>query len=341
MKKYLSVISIFLCLIFMLTGCGSKVVATVNGEKITEDELNTRVEQAAAMYGFDLESDQGKEMLTFLQEQILQILIDEKVIMQAASEKNIEVSKEELDKEIKNIRDKFSNDKDYEEFLKERKFTEKDLNTYLENSLVYKKLFDDVTKDITSTDRDIEEYYQENKEEFYVSEMVKARNIVVKTAEEAQAVIERLDKGEDFATLALEVSIDPTVKENQGDVGYFGKDAYLQEEFKDAAFAMETNEYTKEPVTTMYGYHIIKVEDRKSAHQRSFDDVKKELEERFILEEKNEAFSRYVDNLIEKADIEKNLPKEEEPKDDEKENPEQPKEGKQPSQPDNTESNKE
>ncbi len=336
MKKYLSMISIFLCLIFLLTGCGGKVVATVNGEKITEEELNKRVEQAAAMYGFDLESDQGKEMRTFLQEQTLQVLIDEKVILQAAAKKDLEVSQEELDKEIKKIKDQFSNDKDYEEFLKERKFTEKDLNTYLQNSLIYKKLFDDVTKDITSTERDIKAYYQENKEEFNVPEMVKARNIVVKTEEEARTVIERLDKGEDFATVAVEVSIDPTVQQNQGDIGYFGKDANLLEEFKDAAFALEINEYTKEPVQTMYGYHIIKVEDRTAAHQRSFEEVEKELEDRFILEEKNETFSRYVEDLIEKADIEKNLPKEENGSN--QENPEQSNEENQGSEPDSTKS---
>lgn len=307
MKKPVVMVTL---LIFSLlaSACGAKVVATVNGEKITEPELKSRLEQVAAMYGYNLDSEQGKEIRDFLEEQVLQSLIEEKVVLQVAKEKKISVKKEDVQEELKKIKSQFPGDKEFLDFLKERKFTEKDLTVYLEHQLILNKLFDEITKDITTTSRDIKQYYEENKEEFFVPEQVKARNIVVKTEEEAKSIIAELDKGADFAALAAEKSIDPTAKQNQGDIGYFDKDAGLVEEFKTAAFALKVGEYTKKPVQSIFGYHIIKVEDRKPAKQSTFEEVKQELEERFIFEEKNEKFAHFVDEVMEKAKIDKKLP---------------------------------
>lgn len=310
MKKIMSILGVVLILAFIMTGCSSagKVVATVNGAKITEKELDSRLQQVAAMYGYDLASEEAKELVSYLQEQVLQSLIDEKMMLQAAEEKKIDVKKDEIEKEIKAIKEQFTEDKEYKAFLEERKFTEKELANFLKNKLVYNKLFDEVTKDINSTNRDLNKYYEENPQEFYVTERVRASNIVVETEEAATAIIERLDKGEDFGELALELSIDPTVQQNKGDVGYFDKDAQLVEEFKEAAFALKTGQYTKEPIKTEFGYHIIKLEERQDAQQRTFEEVKDELEDRFIFEEKNEHFSAYFDEILEMAVIEKNLP---------------------------------
>ncbi len=307
MRKHLAIV-IMLVFSFVISACGAKVVATVNGEKITEPALQSRLEQVAAMYGYSLDSEQGKELRAFLEEQVLQSLIEERVVLQAAKEKKISVKKEDVQEELKKIKNQFPGDKEFQDFLKERKFTEKDLTVYLEHQLILNKLFEEVTKDITTTSKDIKKYYEENKEEFFVPEQVKARNIVVKTEEEAKAIIAELDKGADFATLAVEKSIDPTAKQNQGDIGYFDKDAGLVEEFKNAAFALKVGEYTKKPVQSIFGYHIIKVEDRKPGKQSSFEEVKKELEERFVFEEKNEKFATFVDEIMEKAKIEKKFP---------------------------------
>lgn len=308
MKKFLGIAVLIIIILLAVTGCGAKVVATVNGEKITEVQLKTRVEQVAARYGYDLNNPEGKEILEYLQEQTLQMLIDEKVVLQAAAEKKITAEKADVEAEFKKIKDQFKDEQEYKQFLEEIKFKEDELKGYLGQQLIFNKLFDEVTKDITSTGTDVKKYFDDNQQEFYEPEQIKARNIVVKTEEEAKAIIARLDKGEDFAELAVELSIDPTAKSNQGDIGYFGKDAQLVDEFKDASFRLKVGEYTKTPVKSMYGYHIIKVEDKKTAHQYSFEEIKSELEERFLMEEKKEKFSIYVDELMEKAKIEKKLP---------------------------------
>lgn len=298
---------------FLLAGCGAEVIAKVNGEKITESEFNKRMEQVAAMYGYDLNSEEGKNVAELLKDQMIQSMIEEKLVIQEAKNRKIQVNKEEIEEELEKIKAQFNDDEDFTEFLTQRKFAEKDLKVYIEQQLILNSLFDEVTKDVSSTTRDVKKYYDENQPEFYQAEQIKTRNIVVKTEEEAKAIIERLDKGEDFAQLAVELSIDPTAKDNQGELDYFDEDAPLVEEFKNAAFQLKVGQYTKAPVQSMFGYHVIKVEDKKTARQRTFEEVKGELEERFIMEEKNEKFSNFVDELLANAVIEKTETKEETP----------------------------
>jgi peptidyl-prolyl cis-trans isomerase C len=104
---------------------------------------------------------------------------------------------------------------------------------------------------------------------------VRARHILVRTQEEAEAIIEQLDAGADFAELAVEKSTDPG-KGDGGDLGYFGP-GQMVEPFEEAAFALEVGAYTKEPVQTQFGWHVIKVEDRRAQQPPAFEDVKEQI----------------------------------------------------------------
>ena len=104
---------------------------------------------------------------------------------------------------------------------------------------------------------------------------VKARHILVKTEAEAKSVIAELDKGADFAELAKKHSTDPGGSSG-GDLGYFGHDDMVKE-FADAAFALPAGQYTKTPVKTQFGWHVIKVEDHRSASPPSFDEARQEV----------------------------------------------------------------
>jgi len=108
-------------------------------------------------------------------------------------------------------------------------------------------------------------------------EEVSARHILVKTEDEAKAVIAQLDKGGDFAKIAADKSIDPAGKESGGDLGYFSKDQMVPE-FANAAFALKKGEYTKTPVQTRFGWHVIKLEDRRQGKPPAFEDIKGQLE---------------------------------------------------------------
>ncbi len=92
---------------------------------------------------------------------------------------------------------------------------------------------------------------------------IEARHILVKTEDEAKAIIGQLKAGADFAALAKEKSIDPSAKQNGGDLGWFTKDTMVKE-FADAAFAMKKGELSQTPVKSQFGFHVIEVQDERT-----------------------------------------------------------------------------
>jgi peptidyl-prolyl cis-trans isomerase C len=104
---------------------------------------------------------------------------------------------------------------------------------------------------------------------------VHARHILVKTKEEAEAIIKELDGGADFQKLANEHTTDPSGKSNGGDLGYFGP-GQMVPEFEKAAMALEPGSYTKEPVQTQFGWHVIKVEDKRPQQPPPFEQVEEQ-----------------------------------------------------------------
>ena len=107
-------------------------------------------------------------------------------------------------------------------------------------------------------------------------EEVSARHILLANEADAKAVIEQLKKGADFATLAKEKSTDPAGKTSGGDLGWFTKDQMVPE-FADAAFKLKKGEFTETPVKTQFGWHVIKLEDRRTASAPSFEQMKPQL----------------------------------------------------------------
>lgn len=113
---------------------------------------------------------------------------------------------------------------------------------------------------------------------------VHARHILVKTKEEAEAIVKQLDGGAKFEDLANEKTSDPSGKTSGGDLGWFGP-GQMVPEFEKAAFALEPGSYTKEPVQSQFGWHIIKVEDKRAKQPPAFEQVKEQFRQ-LILREK-------------------------------------------------------
>ena len=121
------------------------------------------------------------------------------------------------------------------------------------------------------TDEEIKAAYDKEASKVKVSERVRARHILVQTEKEARDVLARLNKGEKFEDIAKQVSLDGS-KDYGGDLGYFSAEEMVPE-FSKAAFSLKIGE-TSEPIKTDYGWHVIKVEDRKQGGAQPFDQVK-------------------------------------------------------------------
>lgn len=125
------------------------------------------------------------------------------------------------------------------------------------------------------TDAEVKARYDVEVKGLPKQEEIHARHILVKTEDEAKAIIKALGEGKDFAALAKEKSTDPN-KSDGGDLGYFRK-GQMVPEFEAAAFAMNKGDVSKEPVKTQFGYHVIKVEDKRIAPPPPFDKVKDQV----------------------------------------------------------------
>jgi peptidyl-prolyl cis-trans isomerase C len=128
--------------------------------------------------------------------------------------------------------------------------------------------------DKAATDQRLHAEYDKYVKE-HSAEQIHASHILVSSEAEAKSVIADLNKGGNFADIAKKRSTDPG-KDNGGDLGWFSHDDMVPA-FADAAFALKKGEYTKTPVQTQFGWHVIKLEDRRTAPPASFDEMKPEL----------------------------------------------------------------
>lgn len=130
----------------------------------------------------------------------------------------------------------------------------------------------------------------------------RARHILVDSEEKAREIIKKLDGGAKFEDLSKEYSSGPSA-ENGGDLGYFAKDEMVPE-FADAAFALEKGKYTKDPVKTQFGWHVVKVEDRRKRPEPQFEEVKPQLEAQLRQQTLTEMLEKWQkDSKIKKFDI--------------------------------------
>ncbi len=147
------------------------------------------------------------------------------------------------------------------------------------------------------TDAAVRARYEEAAKKLAASEQIKASHILLKTEDDAKKVIDLLDKGGDFAELAKQKSTGPSATGGVK-LGFFGR-GQMVPEFEKAAFAMETGTYTKKPVKTQFGWHVIKVEDRKRSDPPSFEKMEPELRNELF----QETGAAYIAKLRKSAKI--------------------------------------
>jgi peptidyl-prolyl cis-trans isomerase C len=169
--------------------------------------------------------------------------------------------------------------------------------TFDRNRVLMEAMLTDVAK-AAMTDDAMHKVYEEAVKQMPSEEEVHARHILVASEDEAKAIEDQLKKGGDFAALAKEKSKDPGAADG-GDLGYFTKDQMVPE-FADAAFKLDKGQIS-DPVHTQFGWHIIKVEDKRTKPTPTFDQVKSQLAN--YVEHKAQA--EMVDNLRKTATIER------------------------------------
>jgi parvulin-like peptidyl-prolyl isomerase len=224
------------------------VIARVNGSPIYQLDFEKRVQQfQEAEVNSGLVQTQSSERLNQIRQQVLDGLIDQVIIEQAAETKGIMIADEILDQKVTEMQAGQSPEQ-FEAWLAMNNFTETDFRQSLRAQLVAADLFERIIAQAPTS-----------------LEQVHARHILLKDPAEAQAVLARLEAGENFVGLAQALSTDETTRENGGDLGWFPKGIhYVPPEVEEVAFSLEPGAISP-VIESVIGYHIIRLELKESS----------------------------------------------------------------------------
>ncbi len=267
MRKIL-VASALAAALFTTTTLSAKTYATVNGQDITSKDIETILQVIPGAKFEDMNKEQQK--------QIINQAVEKKLLAQKAIKSGIQ------------------KDPEYKKALKT---VEKELAL----ELWMKKQFDS----IKVTDKEIKDFYNKNIKMFKQPATAKARHILLKTKADAQAVIKELKKAKDikekFIELAKKKSTGPSAASG-GDLGWFDAKRMVKP-FSDAAFKLKKGEYTKTPVKTQFGYHVIYLEDKKPAGNVTMEQAKANITQSLKVQKFQQKMKKIAQDLRSKADI--------------------------------------
>ena len=293
-----------------------ETVAVVEGTAIKREELEKVFSQMAQQQGIPAEAVPA-EQKNMAYHSILNDMINEKLIAKRSADEK--VTDEEVGTMFDRIKQNFGSDEELQKQIASHGQTVDGVKKEIRSSLQSQHWIDSQIKDkVSVTDAEADEFYKANPDKFTQPERVRASHILVKVEQDAkadvvaekqkqaQAIADRVKKGEDFGKLAEELSEDPSAKQNKGDLDYFNKEQMVPE-FSNAAFAMKKDEISN-PVRSSFGFHIIKVTDHQQAGTVSLEQVKPRLLAALKRQKEEQEFHKLVDGLREKADVKINLP---------------------------------
>ncbi len=302
-----------------------EIAAVVNGEKITVRELDqyANLQQLImSLYQNNqqfaqllLQTEAGQDLLNEYRKTKMDSMITKELLKMEAKKRNIELTEQEkndmFEQQLNSI--KQSNNFTDEQLLSALNqqgvsSLEEYKTMFLEGNrenLLINKLMMEVTNNVSVSDEQAKEYYDNNKNQYEYDEQVNASHILVKSEEKAKEVMNKLNDGKDFAKLAEEYSQGPSAKEG-GKIGFFEKGDMVPE-FEEKAFDMKIGEISDDPVKTDYGYHIIKINDKKESGVASFEEVKNNIKQNLANQKRQSAWDDFVNELRENAEIEKKL----------------------------------
>jgi peptidyl-prolyl cis-trans isomerase C len=287
------------------------VVARVNGEAINRADLEEAVTEVEARAGQPMPADQRDRVLRAVLDQ----LIGYRLLVQESAARKTAVPDADVEARIGQIRSQFPSEEIFQQQLQQRKMTLEQLRVDTRSSMQIRLMLQaELDAKTAVTPEQINDFYVKNPTAFQQGERVKASHILVrvqanadpaereKARAKAAGLLADLKAGKDFAALAKQYSDDPGSGAQGGDLGYFQR-GQMVPPFEEAAFALPVGQ-TSELVTSDFGFHIIRVTDRQSGRAQAIDEVRGEIEEYLLGQNREQQTRLFVDALKAKGKVE-------------------------------------
>lgn len=303
-----------------LPGCSDKgqtgaPVVKVNGSVITKPELDRAVKTLLAQN--KVTQALPPEQMKKAADSALEQLTSAELLYQEGKKLEIKDLEQQVEQKYQKNRASFPTKEEYEKALKGTGMTEAEVREMMRKEIVVNNFVDkQFSSKATCSDAEARKFYDDNKAKLFVKgERLRARHILVsvdqkggpeekkKAREKAEALLKRVQKGEDFATVAKAESTCPS-RANGGELGVFGK-GQMTPPFEKAAFALKGKGELSKVVETEFGYHIVKLEERIAPSSDRFEDVKFQIVQYLKMEQTRKAVAAFLSELRHKAKIEK------------------------------------
>ena len=291
-------------------------VAVVNGSVITQKDLNRElsvVQQKFLSQGKFLSDSQLLEM----KKNVLENLINMELLYQETQSQGTKVSDEAINKQLGTVKARFPNEDEFKAALSKMNLSEVDLRSQIKRGLSVQQFIDEkFVQKVTVSNKETRVYYDANPNSFKRPEQVRARHILIKVdskADESQKaaarkklenIQQKAGNGEDFAALAKEFSEGPSGSKG-GDLGYFRR-GQMVKPFEEAAFSLNPDEMS-DIVETSFGYHLIKLVDKKPESTIAYEDIRNKLQEHLKQNKVREQVNLHIEDLRGKAKVERFL----------------------------------
>jgi parvulin-like peptidyl-prolyl isomerase len=308
--QLIALIAVGLFAAFVAAGCGSDKdsvgandVAVVDGTPITKeqfDELIDRARDNSERNKQDFPAA-GTPQYVALRQQAMRFLVQREQFEQKAKDLGLNISDSDVEKQMQTIKAQYFGkngkcdaacEKKYQAEIKKQGVTDEQVREDVRASVVQNKLYEEVTSDVTVSDKEIEEYYKKNKQNYIQPASRDVRHILVKKKALAESLYQRAKSGENFAALAKKYSTDPGTKKQGGKLP-ISKGRQVPE-FDKAAFALKPGELSQ-PVKTSYGWHVIlALTGIKKEKVTPLAEVKPAIRQQLLQQEKTDAMKDWV-----------------------------------------------
>jgi peptidyl-prolyl cis-trans isomerase C len=287
------------------------VVARVNGEDLTKSDFDRAVQGLEARAGGTIPPEQRDQILRGVLDQ----LIGYKVLVQEVRSRHVEVPDSEVDARLAQIRGQFPNEAAFTQMLSQRNLTLEQVKSDAREDMSISKMIDgEIASKIAVTPEQVNDFYAKNPDQFKQGDSVRASHILIgvprgadaaareQARTKAEQVLTDAKAGKDFAALAKEFSADPGSAANGGDLGFF-QQGQMVGPFNDAAFSLAPGT-TSDLVETEFGFHIIKVAEKKAGRTIPLEEVKPQVEQYLERMNRQQQTEMFVNDLKAKGKIE-------------------------------------